>query len=404
MCLSARVEFSNVAATRVVELSASGQLDWSAFLARVERNYVAPLVQRNLRSIGAAAIGEKPLDTLRVRSKITAFRSEQFGTELIRLVRLFDSKGIRTIHYKGAVTAHEFYGSVMLRTYNDLDFLVDPNDLRAIVRILEEQGYENFERLTDEQFTHYVQEFKEFVFRRGEILLEPHWSLAGRRYPFDADYDGFWARSRLLNLRGTELRVMSMEDSLLVLCLVGAKGRWKRLQMVVDVAACMRRLDEKDWRRVETRAAATRTVRILHLGLLLAQELSGGVLPAEIESRVRADSGASRLAQQVILNLMNGQKKPRWLPDTPSIFSGLLFRQRERYRDRFTYLWRTATTPDLVHLRRMPLPRAARPLYRLLVPLHDLILYPAWRAAKAAFLLPERRFKRRRPAASAPKC
>jgi hypothetical protein len=382
MCLTARVDFSSEAAAQAAEIIASGMVDWSSFLSRVERHYIAPLVQRSLKSLNAPGVSAKVLDTLRVRSKITAFRGEMFAAELVRLCQLFESHGIRTIHYKGAVTAHEFYGSVTLRNFNDLDFLVHPDDLRAVVRLLEQQGYDNSEKLNDEQFTHYVREFKEFLFRRGDISLEPHWSLAGRRYPFDPDFEGFWNRSRTLILRNSELRVMSLEDSLLVLCLVGAKGRWKRLQMVTDLAACINRFTDSDWERVQQRAVATRTVRILHLGLLLAKELSGATLPPEIELRVYTDQAACQLAQQVTPRLMDGQKKSRWLPDTPSIFSRLLFKQRESSRDQLTYLWHTTTTPDLFHLQRMPLPKVARPLYRLLVPLHDLAFYPTWQLAK----------------------
>jgi hypothetical protein len=386
MCLAARVDFSPAAAQNVIHLVESGSVNWPAFLSRVERHYIAPLVHKNLKSINSAGVPAKVLDTLRVRSKLTAFRSEQFAAELVRLARIFDARGIRTIHYKGAVTARELYGSVTLRNFNDLDFLVHPHDLHRLVRLLEEQGYENSQCLTEEQFSHYVREFKEFLFRKGDICLEPHWSLAGRRYPFDPDYEGFWNRSRSLTLRDTELRVMSVEDCLLVLCLVGAKGRWKRLQMITDIAACINRLCDDDWQRVFRRATDTRSMRIVHLGLTLASRLSGAVLPAEVEKRLSVDTAAERLAKHVTRELTEGISKSRWLPDTPSIFSGLLFQQRESLRDRLAYLWHTTTTADLSHLQRMPLPKMAYPLYRVLVPMHDLVVYPVWQILKA--LLP----------------
>jgi len=378
MCLTARVDFSPDAAQYAIHLVQNGAIDWPSFLARVERHYIAPLVYKNLSSIGSSGVPAKVLNTLRVRSKITAMRGEQFAAELVRLARLFDDHGIRTIHYKGVVTALEFYGSVTLRNFNDLDFLIHPQDLRAVVKLLEMQGYANSQPMTDVEFTHYVRGFKEFVFQRGDICLEPHWSLAGRRYPFDPDYEGFWQRSRRLTVRDAQVSVMSVEDSLLVLCLVGAKGRWKRLQMITDVAACINRLSTEDWPRVFRRAAATRTVRILRLGLTLASQLSGAILPAEAQQQLDTE----RLAKRVIRQLTHGAPASRWLPDTPSIFSSLMFQQRESLRDRLTYLWHTTTTADLFHLQRMPLPRAAHPLYRVLVPLHDLVVYPASRLLK----------------------
>lgn len=76
MCLTARVDFSPEAAQYAINFIQSGSIDWPAFLARVERHCIAPLVHKNLRSISRAGVPAKVLDTLRVRSKLTAFRSE----------------------------------------------------------------------------------------------------------------------------------------------------------------------------------------------------------------------------------------------------------------------------------------------------------------------------------------
>lgn len=383
MCRAATIGFGDEEAARIRALVDEG-IDWGVFLAGVERNYVAPVVHRNLKSLEGSRIPSKVLDTLRVRSKITAFKSDLFATELVRLSRIFESKSIQTINYKGAVTAEEYYGSVALRNFNDLDFLVRRNDLVAMVEVLEAEGYTNSEQLTHAEFDHYVAEFKEFLFTRGEISLEPHWSLAGRRFPFDTDYEGFWRRSRKLAFRGAELRVMCGEDSLLVLCLVGAKGRWQRLQMITDVAACLRSFPTLDWASIEAMARETGTVRILRLGLLLAAELAGAQLPETMARAVRQESSVRGLARDVVRSLAVKPQPPRFLPDSPAIFSAMLFRQRERYRDRWHYLWHSTTTPEPLHLRRIPLPKVGFPLYRILVPLHDFVMYPAWQFLKAA--------------------
>lgn len=382
MCLTARVEQNGAQAGAVASLVAEG-LSWPAFLAGVERNYVAPLVYRNLSSIPQPAVPAKVLDTLRVRSKITAIKCEKFAAELIRLARLLESKSIDVIHYKGGVTAAEYYGAVTLRTFNDLDFLVRRTELAAVCEILESEGYRMSEKLSPQQFEHHVAHFKEFLYQRGDICLEPHWSLAGERYSFDTDYEGFWERSRHMTLNGKQLRVMSAEDSLLVLCLVGAKGRWKRLQMVTDVAACIRNSPNIDWERVRALAEQTGTVRILDLGLLLAAELVGARLPESLIQRIREAKWPRRLAVEVVEALATAPRPSKFLPQSPSIFSLQLFRQRERYRDRWHYLWCTTTTPEQVHLQRFPLPKIGFPLYRVLVPFHDFVMYPAWQLGKA---------------------
>ena len=383
MCLSAHLEIGDQEIVRIRALL-SGKVDWVAWLATVERNYVAPVIYRNLHSIEGLGIPPKVLDTLRVRSKITALKSELFTTELLRLYGIFESRSIQTLNYKGAVTAAEFYGSIALRNFNDLDFLVRRNDLAPLIEALEAEGYRNSEVLTPTEFDRFVTEFKEFLFTRGDISLEPHWSLTARRYPFETDYEGFWRRSRMLMLRGVQLRVMCAEDSLLVLCLVGAKGKWKRLQMVSDVAACLRKYPNLEWARIAAMAAETGTVRILHLALLLAMELAGAPLPESLASVVRRTASVRKLARAIVAALAVKPAAPGFLPDSAAIFSPLLFAQRERYRDRLRYLWHTMTTPAPLHMRRLPLPKVAYPVYRIFVPLHDFVIYPAWQLVKSA--------------------
>jgi hypothetical protein len=168
-----------------------------------------------------------------------------------------------------------------------------------------------------------------------------------------------------------------------VLSLVGAKGKWKRLQMVSDVAACLRKYPKLEWARIAAMAAETGTVRILHLALLLAMELAGAPLPESLASVVRRTASVRKLARTIVAALAVKPAAPGFLPDSAAIFSPLLFSQRERYRDRLRYLWHTTTTPAPLHTRRLPLPKVGYPIYRIFVPLHDFVIYPAWQLMKS---------------------
>ena len=380
-CLVARARFGAKEADRVRAILGAGEFDWSAFFAFVARHYVTPLANRNLGSLGSDVVPPKVLETLRVRARINEWKAHRFATELVRLNRLFESHSIETIHYKGAVAGEQYYGAVALRTFGDLDFLLRRKDVVPMVRLLQSDGYVISGEFTPEQFNHFVAEFKEFLFRRGDFALEPHWSVAGRRYPFDVPYEGLWERATMLRFDGAQVRVLGPEDAVLVLCLVGAKGRWKRLQMVTDVAECVRTFPKLDWASVERTAKESGTLRILRLGLTLAESLVGATLPDSVARNLR-DAAVDRLAADVVRAMIEPPPERRFLPDTPSIFSPLLFRQRERASDRWSYFWHTTTTPSPLHMQRMPLPRWLSPLYRLLVPLHDYVAIPLGRLIK----------------------
>ena len=67
MCLVARVDFSPEATQYAIHLVQNGSVNWSAFLARVERHYIAPLVHKNLKSISCAGVPAKPIRPIEFR-------------------------------------------------------------------------------------------------------------------------------------------------------------------------------------------------------------------------------------------------------------------------------------------------------------------------------------------------
>ena len=67
----------------------------------------APVVSRNLASIEQSQIPSKVLDTMRVRSMITAWKGLQYAAELVRLTQRLEANSIQVIHYKGAVAAQQ---------------------------------------------------------------------------------------------------------------------------------------------------------------------------------------------------------------------------------------------------------------------------------------------------------
>jgi hypothetical protein len=103
-------------------------------------------------------------------------------------------------------------------------------------------------------------------------------------------------------------------------------------------------------------------MRMVRLGLLLAAELCGLVLPPAVDRAARGDRAALKLARAVERHLFD----PR-----PSRFDGLVFhaRMRERARDRLSYLANVAFTPSGADWEALRLPRVLFPLYALTRPI-----------------------------------
>jgi hypothetical protein len=132
------------------------------------------------------------------------------------------------------------------------------------------------------------------------------------------------------------------------------------------VAALLRVHQRMDWGRVLEQAEASGSMRILVLGLLLANDLRGAALPEGIAQRLQTDAAVTRLGTQVCAQLF------READGSATAFETLLFRLRgrERLRDKLRYCVHLLTTltagGDCPLLR---LPDALFPLHYLLRPI-----------------------------------
>jgi hypothetical protein len=120
---------------------------------------------------------------------------------------------------------------------------------------------------------------------------------------------------------------------------------------------------------------------MLLLGLTLAARMLNAPVPEAVLARSEGDSNVRMLTSRIEGRLFCDLKPEGIMPRFPWRFSSLLMRMRERPSDQIRYLWRTLTTPRLKHVRRFPLPPWLSPLYVVIVPLHDYVLWPAGRLA-----------------------
>jgi hypothetical protein len=171
---------------------------------------------------------------------------------------------------------------------------------------------------------------------------------------------------------------------LLVLSMAGGKGKWKRLQMVTDVAQLYRSMDRALAVSALAHAQRLGCERILLVGAHLAETLLEAPIPPAIRTRVDADRAAvESVSRRVIRNLFSANTDVPLLGESANVFSPLLYSMRERRRDRLSYLWQTTTTPMPIHLLRFGLPKWAYPAYRVIVPVHDYVVVPIVHGLKA---------------------
>jgi hypothetical protein len=276
-------------------------IDWQFLMRKSFAHGVMPLLYKNLNAICPQAMPRLVADQLRDCFRAHAERNLFLTAELLRLLRLLADRGIAALPYKGPVLAASIYGDISLRSFSDLDILVNKQDILSAKDLLLAEGYGERTPLTSgqEQARIRSRNQKDFalVGQKGLVKVELHWEVASLAL-FPLETEQIWERLESLPLGGAAVLNLHPEDLLLILCVHGAKHSFKRLEWVCDIAELLTASPSIRWNETVERATELHAKKMLFLGLLLARDLLGTRLPEGLSGEIEAHSAAILLADQ----------------------------------------------------------------------------------------------------------
>jgi len=352
--------------------------DWEHVVRRALHHGVAGLLCRSLVR-GPAGVPDDIRDAAGIYLDHALAEGETRRRQTVEVLETLDADDVPVLAVKGTALSVLAHGAPGLRPGKDIDVLVHREDMGRAVGSLAKIGYrlgdELGPRITEVCFDTYGQDV---VFADSRLPVEPHWTFAPRTLCIDLDLDAIWRAAIAVDLGARTVRTLSIEDTLLVACLHGAKEKWWRLLWIADVAALVHRHPALAWNAVVERASRAGILRILHLGLGLARELFALRLPVELGEAIDRDAQCRRLIEESRLRVFADADGPESLWR----ISGFHWRARERLRDRLRYLARTVTTPEFKHYRMVALPDRLVFAYVPLKVVHDYVLLPIWNLGK----------------------
>jgi hypothetical protein len=367
LLLCARLHPSPADAARLHALAA-GPLDGDVLLALARRHGLIAFLHRNLAGVALPPNLRAELGDAHRRN---VHRALQLSRELRRLAEALGGRGIGSLAYKGPAQAVQVYGDLALRSYADLDLLVRPGDMPAAGRVLGECGYEPDLELTPgrEALFNRVDGDRGYLHRETGVLVELHARVSSLRFAMPVETEALFRSAEVVRVGGGEVRAPGPDDLLLVLCIHGAKHRWKRLEWVVAVAE-LARSRRPDPARCLRRAGALRARRTFLLGLALARRLLGLPLPPELAAAAASEPGLDALCDQAEARLFGPEPEEETAANLRFNLAA-----RDSRADRLRYAWRWATIPSPEDWAWLPLPDPLLPAYRVLRPLRLLVRY-----------------------------
>lgn len=342
------------------------QIDWDYLYNFARRHSVLPLVYLNLNTVASDQVPEEELGRLKKYYQENVGRNLYLTNELCRILNAFADEGIEAIPYKGPALALSAYGKLDSRRFVDLDVMVRKADVLHAKDLLLTRGYQCETDWTKAQQALLLRTQHNLALRRdqGRLIVELHWEVAPDLFASSYQAEQLWKRLQPLSLNGFAASSLSNEDLLLSLCIHGSKHLWGRIAWITDVAE-MLRTNVFDWAYFCERARATKTERMVFLGLYLAHRFFDAPLPDPLQKKVHSDRNIQSLAQQVSEGLFSGAEAT---PATLRQGFGFNVRLRENWRAKLRYC-RLMFRPTDGDLGAVSLPRSLSFAYYLLRPL-----------------------------------
>ena len=173
-----------------------------------------------------------------------------------------------------------------------------------------------------------------------------HWQIVPSYFHFPLNTQALWARLVPVTMNGSQMFTLSPEDFLLIQSVHNAKHRWERLAWISDIAEIIAACPEIDWPETVERAKESHSLRMVLLGLHLANELLEAPLPEFILQRIEKDTKVRTLAEQVV-NLLFASDGIEHGIFEEATFQRFHYQVRERFSDQLTYCVRCLITPSI---------------------------------------------------------
>lgn len=360
----ARTRLDEPAREKIRDL-VSGPLSWSDVVARAFEHHLEFLLCENLAIAGNGRVPTATMSLLRDTCRKTTGTALLLCSEFFRIQAIFDAEGLPLIPYKGPILAWLAYRSLTRRRYLDLDYFVEQKNLPRAAELLKAAGFRaDFNPQEEVSGSNGPVPGQYGFFREAtRSQVELHTERTLRYYAVPLDFSKMSERLLIVEASGRELLTFSVEDTLVMLCVHGAKHFWERLAWTVDVAEVIAS-QPVDWPLALRIATKLKSRRLLLLGLCLAHDLVGASLPENVLSEVQRDSNVGWLANRVYDELA-GKADPR-----AGVIPRAMFRLRsgDGVQNSTRHMLRLMSSPTLSDHKTLQLPRLLSPFYALVRP------------------------------------
>jgi hypothetical protein len=262
----------------------------------------------------------------------SASESLRLADEMRTAYNQLINNDIDCIVLKGPILAMSLFGDLGSRQYGDIDLLVKREDLSRAVRSLKQIGYAPVYKIpTNEKYY--------FRYKKDLLLKKAGWNL------FVELHVGIY-RTRLLkrefenellmdityySIGGTHVKTLDKNNTLLYLLYHGGQHLYFKLFWLRDVAEAV-----ETWQLnheiILHKAQRLGIVRMVGLGLLLANEIFGIIIPEEYSESIEDDFRRLSKLKKICLKRIMRTERDTIVMKMQRLYFNLLLKAGIRYK------------------------------------------------------------------------
>ena len=194
-------------------------VDWLRFANILVHNRMAVLASQVLKRFSSSI---PPEAHVLLQGQVEKYErsASKLGEALTNYLKAAETRKIPTIVLKGLWMCEKIYRVPSMRPGGDIDILVHRKDVDACLKLLEEQGIDEFwpNLLKDEYFTrHHLHQQRSTA--DLNIWFEIHWALDHPYTLLTVDYESIFQRAKPAHLLEAPIQEMAVPDLLLSLAI-----------------------------------------------------------------------------------------------------------------------------------------------------------------------------------------
>ncbi len=216
-------------------------------------------------------------------------KSQLLLTKLLPSIEALQEAGVPVMLTKGAAVVHHSHGKLHLRPMNDLDVAVPRGKAGRAAALLAGLGFEAPAMPARPRGAPILDHVHALAFTDPEshAELDLHWQVLHGSLHRDASTE-FWARACDGDLRGSPVKVLGREDTLVQVIAHGQRWNIDRpLVWVTDAALLLRGRTDVDWELLADVAGRHRLAAVVAEGLAGLRELAPSLLPDRLPGSLR---------------------------------------------------------------------------------------------------------------------